>query len=200
MRKTILVTVLLVGVAWAPANYLINPGFETGAPPFGPADNWDSSARAAHADFPRPNNGSLGAYFAFLNGDPADGRKWTLQIAPVLFAPSTTWTFSGWAVDGAGDIGGRIRFQIGYLPTFDLNSFVPLSTAEYDTTQQWAPYPGTTYTTGTTGPELGKNVVVKITAVYLGTPPDDIWFDEMVLVPEPAGLALLAFASLLRRR
>ncbi len=199
----------------ASANLLTNPSFENSGPNFAPAANWDSSATADHATFSRPNNGALGSRFAFLNGDPADSRLWTLQVlstdptvplsaratSDVAFDALTTYTFSGWAVDGTGDVGGEVLFEIGYLTNLaDLNSFQPLSAMSYAVSDTWTSFAGASHTPGAGDAEVGQPIAVRIRAVDLTDGSDDIWFDQMSLIPEPASLMLLTLAGLALRR
>jgi hypothetical protein len=205
---------LLSVVGLAQANLLTNHSMENNFGLFAPAASWDSSAVADHVGFPRPNNAGLGTYFAFLNGDPADSRKWTMQVlstdltvplsaradSDVVFADGETYDFSGWAVDGTGDVGGEIMYEIGYLADLaDLNTFQVLAGTSYAVTDSWANYAGTSYTPAG-GVEVGQAVAVRIRALDLTGGPDDIWFDEMTLTPEPTSLVLLVLGGLVWRR
>lgn len=216
LRFTVCAITLFSWVAVSQAGLLTNPSFEDSVAIFAPADSWDSSATADHASFVRPNNSGLGAQFAFLNGDPADGRQWTLQVlstdtavpasaraaSDATFADGVTYDFSGWAVDGSGDVGGEILFEIGYLTDLgDLSSFQVLASNSYGVTDTWANYAGTSHTPAG-GVEVGQAIAARIRAVDLTAGPDDIWFDEMTLTPEPTSLVLLTLMGglMLRRR
>ncbi len=225
MKKSLAIAAMLVAtVSFAQANMLVNAGFEIPGSS-NQAAHWDSSFQYPHAATGwaggSDQHPELEDTLSFLNGDPADGRQWTMQTLSSdetlyqdsvragvdhPFQPNTTYTFDGWIYQGSEPL-GEMSFEIGYLSVidggtnmYDLNSFVPLASMSYTVTDLWRQVDGVTYTTGDTGPELGLPITVKVRALDLTGGSDDIWYDAFTLTPEPTSLLLLSLGLLLRRR
>lgn len=166
---------------------------------FGKGGGW-----ADHAGFPAPNNETLGINFGFysqqLDQIMAQESSW-------VFQPETTYVFRSWATAGGGGT-ETIPYQIGYLDGgTDLNlNYIDLAT-DYHTVSgggAWALQPGVKYTTGDTGPELGRSIVVRFGGVNQGGAGSGggAWVDNAELIPEPTTIGLLGLGALafLRRR
>lgn len=186
---------------------LVNGDIETNSTAeFGHIDGWGPNGGwAQHAGFPAPNNGSLGLRFGFYSA----GLTETVGqiVSGTTLQAMTTYHFWSWAYKGGDDF-GTLPYQIGYAAVDnDLTSFVALATAAYniDGATQWNELAGVTYTTGATGAELGKQLIVRFGRGADGGN-SDIWFDNLqgtaTAVPEPATMAVLGLgaAALLRRR
>lgn len=188
--------------AFAGAITLNNADIESGPPTlFGPIADWGPNGGVAdHASFARPNNGTLGSYFGYYS---AGTTETVGQLTSELIQPGFTYTFSAWAQGGGDDV-GTVPLQIGYAATTgDLTSFVELATQTFDVLSDWESLAGVTYVASGAGPELGKELIVRLgdaSANGVG----DIWFDNFSasVVPEPASLVLALFgaAAILRRR
>jgi hypothetical protein len=187
---------LLVAPAGATVIPLINADMETNfTPPFGHPDGWGPNGGwADHAGFARPNNASLGLYFGFYSAGTTETFG---QLTGEIIQPNMEYNFKSWA-QGGGDNTGTLPYQIGYAAIDgDLSSFVALATATYDLGEAWEETDGVTYTTGAAGPEIGKQLIVRLGAGADGGV-SDIWFDNFSasVVPEPASLVLLALGGL----
>lgn len=181
---------------------LLNAGIETNSSgQFGRIDGWGPNGGwADHAGFARPNNGTLGTNFGFYS---AGTTETVGQLTTAIILPDTVYNFRAWAQGGGNDV-GTVPFQIGYAATAgDLASFVALATQTYVVGNAWEDLAGVTYTTGAAGPEIGKELIVRLGDGAAGGS-DDIWFDNFAasFVPEPASMVLLAAGAglLLRRR
>lgn len=182
---------------------LDNADIETNASGiFGDIDNWGPNGGwADHAGFAKPNNGTLGLTFGFysVNNDETVG-----QLTAEIIQANKVYTFWGWAQGGGNDV-GEVPYQIGYADTTgDLASFVELATSSYSVGNAWAELPGVAYSSGTAGPEIGKELIVRLGPGNVADPAEDVWFDnfQAEVVPEPAtlGLVLMGAVALLRRR
>lgn len=159
--------------------------------PFGPIAGWGpNGAWASHSQFPAGNNQGLGASFGYYSAGTSETVG---QVLGERFAASTTYTFQTWAI-GGGNRTGRVPLQIGYAAVDgDLSSFVPLATRIYDLTgnTSWVELPGVSHTTGASGPEIGRQVIVRFGSGNDGGS-SDIWFDDLTVtvggpaVPPPA--------------
>lgn len=164
---------------------------------WGPNGGW-----AAHSGFARPGNETLGANFGFYSA----GLTETVgQVTSHIILPQTTYRFWSFA-QGGGDDTGTIPYQIGYAATTgNLSSFTPLATATVVLGNPWVETAGVTYTTGTSGAEIGKELVVRLGSGADGGS-SDVWFDNVQAsydpVPEPATMATLGLGALvlLRKR
>jgi hypothetical protein len=183
-------------LATAPLAYagIINPSFESpGGAGFPQASNWTGEALTAlHASFGPGTFPGGGDRFAFSQpkNPPAT------QSLSDTFAASTTYTFQAYAVDNADK--NDMRFTIGY----DDGGFVELEGVTYDleSIDTWTLMDGVSYTTGSTGAELGKNIIVRVGTVDTGAGPGAAaWFDAVSLttvqVPEPTSILLFALAT-----
>lgn len=207
MSRIVLVMAALALVVGAQANlYNGDMEFQPG-PKFSSLEGWNFGMQggwADHAGFAAPNNGTLGLNFGFYS---VDFNQILAQESTLVFAPSTSYTFTSWAVGGGGDT-VTIPYQIGYLSggTHLDTNFVPLATFLDSATGkgaggQWELQDGVTYMTGAAGPEIGLNVVVRFGGVNQGGGGGGgAWVDSATLTPEPASLVLLAAGLLLRRR
>lgn len=200
MRTTLIVLASLVATPAFAANLLINGDIETNASgQFGAIGNWGPNGGwAPHVGFERPGYEALGSSFGFMS---AGTTETVGQKAGATFLPAVQYTFSGTAWPGGNTV-GEIVFQIGYD---EGGAFQHLATQAYniDNVAAWTTLPGVSYTPGAAGPELGKTIWVRLGDGEPGAPGnDDIWFDNLVLTPEPASLVLLSLAAagLLRRR
>ncbi len=170
----------------------------SGIAPWGPNGGW-----AFHTGFDRPGREALGERFGFYS---AGTLETVGQLTAELIAPGSTYTFRSFINDG-GTPGGAVPYQIGYAGvTGDRSSFIPLATNVVDISGSfggaWMLADGVTYTVGTEGAEIGKELIVR-----LGSGADggltDAWFDNLSLtrtggdvIPEPGTMALLATSLL----
>lgn len=166
----------------------------TSVAPWGPNGAW-----AYHAGFDRPGREALGERFGFYSAGTAETVG---QLTAELIAPGVTYTFRSFINDG-GAGGGAVPYQIGYADVAgDRSSFIPLATRVEDISatfnSAWVLAEGVSYTVGADGPEIGKELIVR-----LGSAADggltDAWYDNMSLtrsggdaIPEPGSMALLA--------
>jgi len=176
---------------------LRNPGFESpggggSSGPFPQAADWEGSAlTASHSAFPYGNNGGLGDSFAFTLPSTPDAS----QTTGTLFAPDTTYVLNGFGVDNNINNENDLAFRIGYLDVS--NVFQELASEVYDLTDltSWTELDGVTYTTGTSGPELGRLLTARIGAVNVDYLNGGVFFDQVSLtsavIPEPSTLILL---------
>lgn len=205
--RTLLITVcvmLLSAGAWATGISLDNADIEssTGGE-FSSIDDWGPNGSwAYHASFPKPNNGSLGDKFGYYS---AGSTETVGQLTGEIISADTIYDFWSWAI-GGGDDTGTIPYQIGYADTVgDITSFVLLANNAVVVTGngQWLETAGVSYTTGAAGPELGKELIVRLGDASAGGD-SDIWFDNFQAtatpVPEPGLIAVIAFAALLGLR
>lgn len=198
MRGRLLVTVVSVLAGSACAD-LLNGDIENNASGiFGAISFWGPNGGwADHATFARPGNGGLGLYFGFYSG----GLTETVgQISSMTYQAGQTYTFASWATGGGNDT-GVISYEIGY--DGGSGSFVQLAVATYDLTGlgMWVQTNGVSYTVGSGGNEIGRNIWVRLGDGTTGSS-NDIWFDNFSLVPTPGAMATLALGglTLTRRR
>lgn len=166
--------------------------------PWGPNGGW-----AFHTGFDRPGRETLGERFGFYS---AGTLETVGQLTTELIAPGSTYTFRSFIHDG-GTAGGAVPYQIGYADiTGDRSSFVPLATNVVDVSGTfggaWIEAEGVSYTVGTAGPEIGKELIVRLGNGAAGGL-TDAWFDNFSLtrtggdvIPEPGTMALLASSLL----
>ncbi|KAA0217415.1 MAG: hypothetical protein DYG94_00650 [Leptolyngbya sp. PLA3] len=198
MRGRLLAAVVgvLAGSAYAD---LLNGDIESNSSGmFGAIDFWGPNGGwADHAGFARPGNAGLGLYFGFYSG----GLTETVgQVSSMTFAAGQTYTFSSWATGGGNDT-GVISYEIGY--DGGGGNFVQLAVATYDLTGlgMWVQTAGVSHAVGSGGAEIGRNIWVRLGDGTTGSS-DDIWFDNLTLVPSPGAMATLALGglALARRR
>lgn len=200
-------TSILSGAALADPLGLVNADMENNASiQFGAIDGWGPNGGwALHSGFPAPGNGGLGDEFGFFSA----GLTETVGqiVAGHAIQANTTYQFWGWIFTGNDGL-GTAPFQLGYAATDDdLASFVALATnaINIDAAASWAEVDGVTYTTGDSGAELGRQLIVRFGQGSDGGA-TDIWFDNLQAsatpVPEPATMAALALGAvaMLRRR
>lgn len=149
-------------------------GYITG---WGPSGGW-----AYHSGFPKGNNSGLGASFGFYS---AGTTEIVAQILTERFQAGTSYTFRSWAI-GGGNNTGTVPYQIGYASTDGvLGSFVPLATNPIPLTGNtaWVLTQGVTHITGSSGPEIGKQIIVRLGDGSAGGS-NDIWFDDFELTSQ----------------
>lgn len=209
-RRTVLTCMFasaLSGASLADPLALVNADIENNASgQFGTIDGWGPNGGwAFHSGFPAPGNGGLGDEFGFYSA----GLLETVGqiVAGHSIQANTTYRFWGWVYTGSDGL-GTVPFQLGYAATDDdLASFVALATnaINIDAAASWAEVDGVTYTTGDSGAELGRQLIVRFGAGADGGA-TDIWFDNLQasaeVVPEPATIAALGLgaAAMLRKR
>lgn len=193
----------ILAIATVAQAQLSNGDMETNpGPMYSAIGDWGpNGAWASHAAHPAPGNESLGNAFGFMSvgvTDEVSGDNEIVgQISSWIFQPNTTYVFSGYVM-GGGDAVGTAPFQIGYGADVEAG-FMLLSSADYAVDGTWTEYAGVSYTTGAAGPEIGQPIAVRLTSdTIIGK--NDIWFDSLVLTPEPASVVLLALGGLFLRR
>ena len=200
MRLSIVLVATFGLVAGASADMLMNGDMEYQEEgPYGDIYAWGPQGSWAQHSVHTPAGGgydaAMGENFGYYS---AQGTEIVGQITDSAFMPDTTYDFGAW-VTGGGSGFGEVVFQIGY----DFGgSFELLATSAVTVTDAWVPYSGVSYTTGSTGAELGMPIWVRLGDGVDGAPGDsDIWFDNLALTPEPTSLLLiLAGLGLFRRR
>jgi hypothetical protein len=184
---------------------LVNWDIETNSSAkFGKIDGWGPNGGwADHASFAKAGNETLGVNFGFYS---AGNTETVGQLTSEVIAPNMIYKFWSYG-QGGSDNTGLVPYQIGYAATDGvLASFVALKTNVVTLGASWVETEGVTYTTGATGAEIGKQLIVR-----LGQGSDggatDVWFDSFKatsqsVVPEPItviGLGL-GVAFLARRK
>ncbi len=154
---------------------------------WGPRGGW-----AYHSGFARPGNETLGLVFGFYSAGTSETVG---QLTSTVIAANTTYKFWSFA-QGGGDNTGVLPYQIGYAATDgDIASFVALATNTVTLGTNWVETQGVTYTTGASGAEIGKQLIVRLGDGSAGGV-SDIWFDNFnasqTAVPEPGSLLALA--------
>jgi hypothetical protein len=160
---------------------LVNDRIESnGTNQFGPIGGWSpSGAWAYHSAFSKPGNAGLGERFGYYT---SGGSETVGQVTTTRFVTNSRYDFSSWA-QGGGDNAGRIPYELGYAQTDnDLSTFRLLARQVFDVTGNtaWSALSGVSHTTGGSGPEVGKQIIVRLGNVT-GSPPGDIWFDSFKL-------------------
>lgn len=203
-------TTLFAGSALAAPISLNNAGFE--APDQSPVavggdlDDWGpNGGYANHAGFAKPNNGTLGAGFAFYT--PVGEA--VLQATGVTITAGNIYSFSSWATgggNGTGNVGFVLAYDNGTGDVSDgvsAGEYTIFATADGVTDGTWQSFAGVS-AVGTPD-ALGKELLVGWGPNLIASP-DDIWFDQasasVEVIPEPGSLALIGLGglALLRRR
>ena len=172
-----------------------NAGFETQSNAefgridgFGPAGAW-----TYHSHFPAAGNGTLAGRFGYYS---AGTTETVGRVLADRWVDGVTYTFRSWAIGGGNRI-GRVPYQLGYAEVDgDLSSFVELATHVVDLTglRSWSPTEGVSHTPAG-GPEVGKQIVVRLGSAADGGE-SDIWFDEFVVyVGDPPALPFVPPAN-----
>ena len=203
MRVIFVVTCVLLCAsgAWAGNIVLDNWDIETNSSgEYGAIDDWGPNGSwAQHAHHSKPNNGTLGVNFGYYS---AQSTETVGQLTAEIITANTTYDFWSWAMGGGNDA-GTIVYEIGYADVEDdLTSFVELATNDIAVGGTWGETAGVSYSTGSTGDEIGKQLIVRLGPGTVTEPPtpDDIWFDEFQAnktpIPEPGAMALFGFGLL----
>ena len=201
-----------VTIFTTPFRYLRNGGFENNPGSImgqNPPDQWGPGPSnlcswASHAAYPRPGNGPLGSYFAYLNPYPPHLQS-MMQTTALVYTEGNVYKFSSYAYPGISDT-GIVCYAFGYLEdVFDPSSFQALAISNYNITGRtmWEWYPGVEHAVTNGAYEIGKPIIVAFIPdqwMELG----DIWVDEALLevIPEPAlafGLVLVGVLGCRRR-
>lgn len=160
---------------------IANAGFETpGGGGFPQATGWDGSARIApHANFVRDNSAGLGASFAFNTPESAPAS----QTLPEAYVANQTYTFKSFGV-----VSSTPNTNLRYILGYDAGAgFVQLAEQTYvmSDIDAWTELDGVSYTTGSSDPANGQNIIVRISAI--GASGQGGWFDNASLtyIPEP---------------
>lgn len=144
---------------------------------WGPNGGWQN-----HAGTARRNADRLGTRFGFYS---AGTTETVGQITATRFAANRQYVFNGW-VNGGGDQVGKVPFQIGYAATDGvLGSFTQLQSKVIEVNASWAEATGVRYRTKGAGPEIGKQIIVRLGNGAAGGA-SDIWFDSLSLTTAPA--------------
>jgi len=173
---------VIAGTVAAPTfSQPLNPGIEDNpTPQFGGIGVWTPGGGwAYHSNFPAAGNSGLGASFGYYAAGTAEHVD---QLLSSRFSAGRTYTFKSWAIGGGNQI-GQVPYQIGYAAVDgDVSSFVPLATNVIDLTgnTSWTETAGVSYTTGSAGPELGQQIIVRFGNVDAGGS-SDIWFDDITV-------------------
>jgi len=209
MMKTTIAALALIGTAGVASAQLTNADFESGVL-FASLDGWEpNGAQADHANFSRPNNGTLGAFFGYYSAgfSATGGTEFVGQLSSLTFQANGDYNFAAWLNDG-GSIGATAALQIGYLTDdSDDSTFVLLAEATYSwddfSDPDWVDFAGVNYSTGAAGAELGQGVYVRFAGVQ-GQDFNDVWFDNASLtasvIPAPGTVGLAAAGGLLALR
>lgn len=136
---------------------------------WGPNGGW-----AKHTDYPRAGNSTLGNNFGFY---AAGTTEKVGQVLNMRFASNKTYMFGSYA-QGGGDNSGLLPYEIGYASTDgNLNSFVLLARTSWVVGADWSQKSGVTYSTGSSGAAIGKQIIVRFGSNGVS----DIWFDNLSL-------------------
>lgn len=196
MRGRLLVAVIGVLAGSACADVMNGDIENNSSGMFGAIDFWGPNGGwADHAGFARPGNAGLGNYFGFYSG----GQTETVgQVTNMTYQAGQTYTFASWAIGGGNDT-GVIAYEIGYDD--GAGGFVQLAVATYDLTGlgTWIQTNGVSYTVGSGGGEIGQNIWVRLGDGAAGSS-NDLWFDNLSLVPAPGAMATMALGGLVLSR
>lgn len=125
---------------------------------------------------------SLGSRFGYYSAGTSETVG---QVLGERFAPNTTYTFKSWAI-GGGNNTGVVPYQIGYAATGNnLGTFVHLKTSTRSVTgnSSWTETAGVTYTTGSSGTLIGKQIIIRLGDGSAGGS-SDIWYDNVTVTKQ----------------
>ncbi len=176
---------------------VLNPGIEDnpGTSEFGDIAEWGPNGGwAFHTNFQKPGHELLGERFGFYS---SGNGELVGQLLSATYAEGVEYTFSAFLWGGGNDQ-GVARLSIGYLDNeADPLSFVALSSADHDTANFTA-WTQSSVSVVADASAAGRRIFIAFDRI--DQPNDDIWFDQISVVPTPGAAALLAAGGLLAGR
>lgn len=142
-----------------------SPEYTNPIPSWGPNGGWQ-----LHLTHWRRGSKPLGRKMGYYS---AGLREVVAQALQATFAAYQTYCFYGAAQGGADDI-SIVPYEIGYYDS--TGAFVTLVSKSVGIGGKWATN-GVCYTTGQTGNELGRSIVVRFGTGGTG----DVWFDNLIV-------------------
>lgn len=210
--KRLITLLAFAGMSLAPSlsGAIINPGFEADSVTDGnflhTVTGWTPTVGCCGVAIANPTtswyasgNSFEGNNFAYGNG----GGHGYFQVLPDVFAANTTYTFGmmvGHRLD-LGFPGSLLEIRAGSF----FSTFLASSTDFTDPgSGQWQ-FRSVKYTTGSTGAEIGQQIVVSFGSLGIQTNFDAAELTSSSSVPEPAtcgliGVSLFTIQQLRRRR
>ncbi len=204
----VLAAVLVAGVSQADDLTLLNGDFELNPGSYEAIISWGpNGACAQYANHPKPGHvPALGSIFAYYSAgltetvgqvvtNSASGGWYTIEANKV-------YHFWSYAMGGGDDV-GTLFYEIGYSTNpvsgvYTADTYLMLETNAFVLDGTWAEQNGVTYTTGSSGREIGQELGVR----FPDAGSSDIWFDncQLTVVPEPGVIAGLMIGGLLLGR
>jgi len=180
----------------------LNPGNYEAVISWGP-----NGGCALHANHPKPGYvAALGNVFAYYSAGLAEtvGQVVTNSASGGWYTIEANKVYHFWSYAmGGGDDVGTLFYEIGYSTNavsgvYTADTYVMLDTNAFVLDGTWAEQNGVTCTTGSSGPEIGQELVVR----FPTSGSSDIWFDncQLTVVPEPSVIAGLLIGGLLLGR